>query len=168
MTPTRTPVHGLYGAPIAAAWQTILADLALILFMITAAALAGAPDGPMAPLAAPAKAPPGARAPVPPSAPPPPPAAASPRSEPVGVWRDGPGAPPLAEWLRQQGGDPRLRVTILVRHARGQALRALDQAEALVAAAGERGSGARIVIEQAPSEPGSGDSASVLLAYDAE
>jgi putative oxidoreductase len=30
------PPHGLYGAPIAMPWQTILADLALILFMIPA------------------------------------------------------------------------------------------------------------------------------------
>ncbi len=161
--PTLTPTPGTYGAPIAAAWQTILADLALILFMITAAALAGAPDGPMAPLAEPANAPPGERPPAPPVPPPRLVAAASPRSEPVGVWSDGPGAPPLAAWLRQQGGDPRLRVTILVRHLRGHGLQALAQAEALVRAAGERGSGARIVIEQGPN-----DSASVLLAYDAE
>lgn len=163
-----TPSHGLYGAPIAAAWQTILADLALILFMITAAALAGAPDGPMAPLAAPAKALPSKRPPAPPIPPPRPLVAASPRSEPVGVWRDGPGAPPLAAWLSQQGGDPRLRVTILVRHVRGHGLQALARAEALLAAAGARGSGARIVIEQAANGQGSGDSASVLLAFDAE
>lgn len=168
-----TPTHGLYGAPIAAAWQTILADLALILFMITAAALAGAPDGPMAPIAGPVSGPPSERPPAPLLPPPRPVVAASPRSEPVGVWRDGPGVPPLAEWLRQQGSDPRLRVTILVRHARGHGLLALAQAKALVAAAGERGSGARIVIEQNSSDPGSdirglGDSASVLLAYDAD
>ena len=35
-----TPNQGLYGAPIGAGWQTILADLSLILFMMTAAALA--------------------------------------------------------------------------------------------------------------------------------
>ena len=84
------------------------------------------------------------------------------------MWSDGPGAPPLAQWLRQQGGDPRLRVTILVRHVRGHGLQALAQAEALLTATGARGSGARIVIEQGTGERDSGASASVLLAYDAE
>ncbi len=155
-----TPTHGLYGAPIGAGWQTILADLSLILFMMTAAALANAPDGPMAPMAqAPADQPqPKPRPPV--AAPPP---AASQRAEPVGVWSDGPGAPPLAEWLAQQGRDPRLQVTILVRHLRGASRAALAQAEALVEAAGPRGAAARIVIEEGPR-----DSASVLLAYDAQ
>lgn len=155
-----TPTHGLYGAPIGAGWQTILADLSLILFMVTAAALANAPDGPMAPIA-----PSAAKAEPQPHARPNtrPHDAASPRAEPVGVWSDGPGAPPLADWLAQQGRDPRLRTTILVRHGPGRARAALAQAEALVAAAGPRGGSARIVIEEGP-----GDNASVLLAYDAE
>ena len=159
------PTHGLYGAPIGAGWQTILADLSLILFMMTAAALANAPDGPMAPMAqtpdvkAPAAQPqPKPRPPV--AAPP---VAASQRAEPVGVWSDGPGAPPLAQWLAQQGRDPRLQPTILVHHVRGASRAALAQAEALVEAAGPRGAAARIVIEEGPS-----DSASVLLAYDAQ
>ena len=149
------PPHGLYGAPIAMPWQTILADLAMILFMMTAAALAQAPDGPILPGAAKP-----ASQPVPVKPPPP---AASPRAEPVGVWRDDPGAPALAEWLAQQARDPRLRVSILVRHGAGQERRALARAEALLMAAGARGAGARIVIE-----PGREASASVVLAYDAE
>ncbi len=145
-----TPTHGLYGAPIAAGWQTILADLSLILFMVTAAALANAPDGPMAPIT-----------PVPSKSQPH--VAASPRGEPVGVWSDGPGVPPLAVWLAQQGSDPRLRATILVHHRSGGGRAALARATALVEAAGPRAAAARIVIEQGPA-----DSASVLLAYDAE
>lgn len=141
------PSHGLYGAPIAMPWQTILADLALILFMMTAAALANAPDGPLLP-----------NAPKPVSRPVP-----SVRGEPVGVWRDEPGSPALAGWLAQQAGDPRLRVSILVRHLAGHEQAALARAAALVAKAGARGAGARIVIE-----PGHEDSASVVLAYDAE
>lgn len=156
MTPT--PTHGLYGAPISAGWQTILADLALILFMVTAAALANAPVGPMTPFKpTPAKIQPR------PEGKPHPHVVASPRGEPVGVWSDGPGVPPLAEWLAQQGGDPRLRATILVRHLNGHGRAALARAEALVVAAGPRGAAVRIVIEEGPS-----DSASVLLAYDAE
>lgn len=144
------PPHGLYGAPIAMPWQTILADLALILFMMTAAALANAPDGPLLP-----NAPKVAVQPRPP--------APSVRGEPVGVWRDGPGSPELAAWLAQQARDPRLRVSILVRHLAGHEQAALARAEALVAKAGARGAGARIVIE-----PGRQDGASVVLAYDAE
>lgn len=137
------PPHGLYGAPIAMPWQTILADLALILFMMTAAALASAPDTPLLPN--------------------PPPPAPSVRGEPVGVWREGPGMPRLADWLAQQARDPRLRVSILVRHVAGHEQAALARAEALVAAASTRGAGARIVIE-----PGREDGASVVLAYDTE
>lgn len=137
------PPHGLYGAPIAMPWQTILADLALILFMMTAAALASAPDGPLLPKAQP----------IAPSA----------RGEPVGVWREEPGMPKLAEWLAQQARDPRLRVSILVRHRGGHAPAAFARAQALVNDAGARGPSARIVIE-----PGREDAASVVLAYDAE
>ncbi len=148
------PPHGLYGAPIAMPWQTILADLALILFMMTAAALANAPDGPLLPKAVEAQPAPHSPTPRPP--------APSASGEPVGVWRDGPGAPALAEWLAQQGRDPRLRVSILVRHLSGHEQAALARAGALTAAAGARATGARIVIE-----PGSADDASVVLAYDA-
>ncbi len=137
------PPHGLYGAPIAMPWQTILADLALILFMMTAAALASAPDTPLLPKA--------------------PPMAPSARGEPIGVWRDGPGSPDLSEWLAQQARDPRLRVSILVRYLPGHDEAALARAAALVAKSGPRGAGARIVIE-----PGREDGASVVLAYDAE
>ena len=137
------PPHGLYGAPIAMPWQTILADLALILFMMTAAALASAPDTPLLPKA--------------------PPPAPSVRGEPVGVWREGPGMPRLADWLAQQARDPRLRVSILVRHLAGHEQTALAHAQALVTEAGTRGTSARIVIE-----PGREDAASVVLAYDAE
>lgn len=151
------PPHGLYGAPIAMPWQTILADLAMILFMMTAAALANAPDGPLLPSTVKPAPQPAATAPAPR------PIAASPRAEPVGVWRDDPGAPALAEWLAQQARDPRLRVSILVRHGLGHERAALARAETLMMAAGTRGAGARIVIE-----PGQADGASVVLAYDAE
>lgn len=145
---------GAYGAPIGGGWQTILADLSLILFMVTAAALANAPAGPLLPLVAPGH---HAAAHVAP------PVAPSPRAEPVGVWSDGPGAPPLGAWLAQQARDPRLRPTILVRHIGGHGRDALARALVLVEAAGPRGAAARIVIEE-----GRTDSASVLLGYDAE
>jgi hypothetical protein len=70
-------------------WQTVLADLSLILFMVTASAVNEAPPvQPSAPVVLPALA------------------------EPVAQWRAGPDAPPLAQWLALHP-DPRLGLTIL-------------------------------------------------------
>ncbi|WP_225009480.1 hypothetical protein [Novosphingobium percolationis] len=140
-------------ARAATSWQTILADLAMILFMVTASALSD-----------PAAIPPPPK-PAPPTPPPTPPQlAASVRAEPVGVWREGPGGPALAEWVAQQGADPRLRATVLVRDS-GDAVQALDHAGRLVAALGARKSGARVVVEPAN---GANGGATVTLGYDAE
>lgn len=142
-----------------ATWQTILADLSLILFMVTAAALANAPDAPLGPDPDPVR--PAPRRVAPP--PPPPPVTPSLRAEPVGVWRDGPGAPPLAAWLADTGADPRLRLTITVHYAGGATAQALVRAGQLAALAGARASGARIVIEA-----GAPAGASAALGYDAD
>lgn len=141
-------------------WQTILADLSLILFMVTASALANAPDAPLDPLAPRAAAP---TPPLPAALPPPRAVAPSLQAEPVGVWREGPGAPALDRWLAEQARDPRLRVTIAVRHAGGDAAAALALAQRLALEAGPRGASARIVVE-----PGAHAGASVILGYDAE
>lgn len=77
-------------------WQTVLADLSLILFMVTASALGDAP----------------APKPLPPPAPPAKPAVPA-LGEPVALWRDAAGAPALKDWLAQSANDPRLRLTIL-------------------------------------------------------
>ncbi len=137
-------------ARAATSWQTILADLAMILFMVTASALSD----------------PAAIPPPRPLPPPPEPSrlAASARAEPVGVWREGPGMPALADWVAQQGTDPRLRATVLVRDA-GDAVQALDHAARLVAALGARKGGARVVVEPAN---GANGGATVTLGYDAE
>jgi hypothetical protein len=130
-------------------WQTILADLSLILFMITASALSVAEAPHPAPAAPKAAAP----RPVTPSA----------RAEPVGVWREGEGAPPLENWLAEQGSDPRLRLSIVVRYLAGEGRRdaALDRAAVLAAQAGPRGASARLVVE-----PGAVAGASATLGYD--
>jgi hypothetical protein len=133
-------------ARIGSGWQTVLADLSMILFMITASALSNAP-------ATPAKGAAHPRAPV----------IASPRAEPVGVWRDGADAPPLATWLAQQPADPWVRLTILVRYTGGARDDAMKQAGRLLLAAGPRGLDARVLIE-----PGTQAGASVTLAYDTE
>ncbi len=134
---------------ISVGWQTILADLSLILFMVTAAALANAPDDPAEP-ARPAR-----LAAAPPIQP-------APRAEPVGVWRAAPDAPPLRQWLNEVARDPRLALTITVHYAPGGHAAALAEAARLDRAAGPRGDAARIVVE-----PGQPAGASVTLAYDA-
>jgi hypothetical protein len=95
--------------------------------------------------------------------PPPAPVQASVRAEPVGVWSDGAGAPPLAQWLADQGSDPRLRVTIVVRHGPGDQAAAFARAAALAQSAGERGKNARVVVE-----PGISRGATVTLGFDTE
>ena len=115
-------------------WQTMLADLALILFMVTAAAM-GQPPPRALHHAETASAP-------------------GPLGEPVAVWRLGPGAPPLGPWLATQQADPRLALTITVRYGTGRyapggQAAALAQAGALAREAGAMGREARIVVEAA-------------------
>ena len=83
-------------------WQTVLADLSLILFMVTASAVSQ----------------------VPPSAPPA--ITALPAlGDPVALWRAGAGAPPLKDWLTSAAPDPRLRLTIMAAPADAAAALAL-------------------------------------------
>lgn len=140
-------------------WQMILADLALILFIITAAALANAPESPQSPFK---PAPPPASKPAiePKKARP---IAPSLRGEPVAVWTDTVGAPPLAKWLASEARDARLRATIIVRFIKGHQAAAFARAEALAKEAGPRGADARMVVEA-----GAADGAIVSLAYDLE
>jgi hypothetical protein len=128
-------------------WQTSLADLSLILFMLSAAALHRQPSTK-----------PAARAPAASQ----PPRAASPRAEPLAVYEAGPGAPPLGAWLAQQAIDPRQQLTITARYGQAPGAReeALREATRLLGAAGAAGRSARLVVE-----PGTG-AARVVLAYD--
>ena len=123
-------------------WQTVLADLSLILFMVTAAALSqvGEGDGRKA-----------APAPV----------SASPQAEPLAVWRPGPGAPALARWLEQQSADHRQQLSIVAHYARGDMGPTLDLARGFGREAEAAGLSARVVVE-----PGA-DGISATLAYDA-
>ncbi|MGF7153759.1 hypothetical protein [Novosphingobium gossypii] len=119
-------------------WQTSLADLSLILFMLAAAALHDKPKE---------------RAERP---------RASPQSEPLAVYDAAPDAPPLGAWLDQQAVDPRQQLTITARYgpAPGAREAALREAARLLAQAGQAGRAARVVVE-----PGVGP-ARVALAYD--
>jgi hypothetical protein len=144
---------------IGVGWQTILADLSLILFMVTASALAEAPDSPLGNDSAAPKS-----APKPASKPAPPPAIAPlPRAEPVAVWRAGAGAPPLPQWLHDVARDPRLRLTITVHYAPDGRAAALAEAARLDRQSGRHVSGARIVIE-----PGLPAGASAAVGFDAD
>lgn len=107
-------------------WQFILADLALILFLLTltalpidadpgAAAERGArPDDVIAPAQA--------------------------------LYRPVPGGPGLARWLADQPHDPRATVTIFARHAPGGERAAWDGAAELAREAGASGLAVRTII----------------------
>lgn len=125
-------------------WQTSLADLSLILFLATAAAASHQ-------AAKPHKAPVNRVSVAP-----------SPQTEPLSVYVDAPGAPPLAQWLREQAVDPRQQLTITARYgpAEGAQAQALASAGRLLVAAGAQGRSARIVVE-----PGAGP-VRAALAYD--
>ncbi len=83
-------------------WQTVLADLSLILFMVSASAVSQAPpSAPPAITALPAL------------------------GDPVALWRAGAGAPPLKDWLASVVPDPRLRLTIMAAPADAAAALAL-------------------------------------------
>lgn len=133
-------------------WQYVLADLSLILFMVTAAALASAEDPPTAPKPAGTAKTSGAAAGDQPL---------SPQGEPLALYRAAPGAPPLGQWLRDQSADARQQLTIVAQYRPGEQSEALSRAETLARDAGEAGMRARIVIE-----PGQGG-ATAALAFDA-
>ncbi len=106
-------------------WQTVLADLSLILFMVTAAVVAepGTTVAPSPPHAVPAL-----------------PAL----GEPVAVWSSAPGAPALGDWLARTGQDPRLRLTIVA---------APPDAQGALTLAAQAGRPARVLIEPEASGP---------------
>lgn len=72
-------------------WQTTLADLSLILFLVAAAGVGR-------------QTPPQAEPPLPP---------VPVLGQPVAIWRAAPDGPGLAQWLQVQPGDPRLRLTLV-------------------------------------------------------
>jgi hypothetical protein len=108
-------------------WQYALADLSLILFMVTAAALSQANAKGAA-------------------------AQPSARGETLALWRAEPDGPPLKTWLEAQAPDPRQQLTIVARYEAGGQGSALQEARELASSAGEAGRSARIVIE--PGEGG--------------
>ena len=118
-------------------WQTLMADLSIILFMVTAAALSQSKDGQAAAVPKP-----------------------SARGEPLAVYRSGAGAPPLGQWLAAQSPDPRQQLSIVAHYPAGGQQAALAEAANLLRQAGAAGIYARLVVE-----PGEGGIVATL-AYD--
>ena len=117
-------------------WQTLFADLSIILFIVTAAAVA--PAGEAASTIA----------------------ASSERSAPLAVYRAEPGAPPLGDWLAGQSTDTRQQLSIVAHYAPGGQEAALAAAQALLHQAGGASAQARLVVE-----PGAGG-ITAALAFD--
>ena len=128
-------------ANMAGGWQTVLADLSLILFMVCASALSTAPlrSEP-------------AEVPNPPQSYPP---------GPLAIYRADPDAPPLDQWLREQTADPRQRLTIVATYAVGGRAAAAEKADGLARASEAAGFDPRVIIE-----PGTDGQATVGLAFE--
>ena len=106
-------------------WQTLFADLSIILFMVTASAVKEAPAKPYLP-----------------------PIEANFKEDavPIAVWRDGAGAGSLRMWMAQQGKDPRVSFSMIIRYQEQQLQQSAVYALAL--AQHERAN-VRIVLERA-------------------
>jgi hypothetical protein len=128
-------------AEVSPSWATTLADLAIILFMITAADLSNAEM---------------ARSAARPSR------AEVAMAEPVALYRPDASAPPLGNWLAEQSDDPRQQLTIVVHYRTGEAGRMATEGLRLVSQAKEAGRDARLI-----AEPAERSEVAAVLAYDA-
>lgn len=116
-------------------WQLILADLALILFLLTLSALPAAEAETGRRLAARAVQEKSTREEAQPEI-------ASAQS----LFRPVPGGPGLGAWLAAQGPDPRATLTIFATHSQGGEAAAWARAERLAAEARAQGARVRIII----------------------
>lgn len=142
-------------------WQTTLADLSLILFIIALAALVQQADKDTALAVSPGTTgttgatEAGAEAPL----------AANPlpaEGEAVAIYRPGSSVPGFAQWLAGQTPDPRVQLTIIARYSpSGGIASASARAMALAQEAQSAGFAARIVMEPAQTSD-----ISAVLGYD--
>ncbi|WP_068090757.1 hypothetical protein [Novosphingobium rosa] len=140
-------------------WQTLLADLSLILFMVTAAAMAE----PSVPAGKAQAAPP--PPPPPPPSPKPGPDLVDPtRAQPLAIWREAPGGPGIDAWLASQQPDSRQRLTITLRYPPEGQSHAIVNIARLTQEAGAMGQKARIIME--PEAAGAPSEVLASLAYD--
>jgi hypothetical protein len=129
-------------------WQLILADLALILFLMTAAAL-GAERGPQTAASVP-NADPSAKRPAPVSIAPA-----------QALYRAGPDMPSLEQWLESQPRDPRASLTIIAQHIPGGEETAWSDARLMASTARAMNIRARVIIRE-----GQENAVQASLAYD--
>jgi len=113
-------------------WQLILADLSLILFLVTISALADASDESEEQGIAPDQNHGGAS--VAPS---------------QALFRPGPNTPSIEQWLAQQPRDPRATLSVIATHRGGGEQQAWDKAQALARRARETGVVVRVLIQPA-------------------
>ncbi|TAD82458.1 MAG: hypothetical protein EAY70_03440 [Sphingomonadales bacterium] len=147
----RTATHHPEGAARAGhSWQLILADLALILFLLTLSTLPAAEAETGQRLTE--RAGRGREAP------------GTPQSE-VGagqaLFRPVPGGPSLGAWLAGQASDPRATLTVVATHAPGREADAWARAQALAAEVRARGTAVRVIITT-----GTPEDVYASLAYD--
>lgn len=119
-------------------WATTLADLAIILFLITAADLSNAQPAREAPAAGPIAV-----------------------AEPTAIYRPQGSASSLKTWLAAQAMDSRQQLTITVHYRPGEAEAMTARGLRLVAEAEASGRHARMI-----SEPADTSEAAAVLAYD--
>jgi hypothetical protein len=122
-------------------WQLILADLALILFLLTLSALPAAEAESGRRLADSEARDKDARGPNLPEI-----AAAQ------ALFRPVEGGPSLSAWLAAQGSDPRATLTIFVTHGEGREAAAWQRAQALAAEARAAGTRVRTIIVAGQAE----------------
>ena len=127
-------------ARLGSGWQTITADLALILFLVTAQATVSGPvvSGDIAPSQASKPAPSPTASPTPHAI----------EGSGMAVFRPGPGLD-LAAWLAETRTDDRQSVTAIVRFPADGRGAAMGRAERLMGALEEAGARPRLVIEPA-------------------
>lgn len=112
-------------------WQLVLADLALILFLVTLTALVTSSEegiekasreddepSPSAPYVAPAQA----------------------------LFRPTPSGPSLAEWVAQQPADPRTTLTIIAQHSRDDEILMWENAQVMAASVAGSPIAVRVII----------------------
>lgn len=124
-------------------WQLILADLALILFLLAVAALSGVATKPRDP-ADRAETQDSVTAPT------------------QALYRAAPGTPSLADWLSTQPRDPRTSLTIYTTYRKGAGDEAVAEAQALAMQAVQAGYQPRMIVE-----PGETNDVFASLAFDA-
>lgn len=111
-------------------WQLILADLSLILFLMTAAALSGNKRFADRQSEAPEE--------------------STTLAQAQSLYRRGAGLPSLEEWLGEQPQDPRASLTIFAEHVAGKEEAAWAQAREMADAASRLGVRSRVIIRQGP------------------